>query len=63
VEPKLLQGVEVDYAGQRWRVYRALGPDAILLKNAAGVIVPADRARIASGAALTITLPRLLSDE
>ncbi|MGI4747096.1 MAG: Mu transposase C-terminal domain-containing protein [Janthinobacterium lividum] len=42
----LVPGVEVDYAGQHWRIHCALGPDAVLLRNAAGEIISAEPARI-----------------
>ena len=42
----LVPGVEVDYAGQCWRVDRALGPDAVLLRNVAGETISAEPARI-----------------
>jgi putative transposase len=46
MERRLVPGVEVEYAGQRCRVHRPLGPDALLLCNDAGEIMSADPARV-----------------
>ena len=46
MERRLIPGIEVEHAGQRWCVYRTLGPDAVLLRNPAGEVVSADPARI-----------------
>ena len=46
MDRQLVPGVEVDHAGRRWRVHRALGPDAVLLTNDAGEILSAAPARI-----------------
>jgi len=42
MELRLVSGVEVEHAGQRWRVERPLGPDAVLLRNETGGTVSAD---------------------
>ena len=39
---RILPGVEVEHAGQRWRVRRVLGPDAVLLDNANGQVLSAN---------------------
>ncbi len=62
MERKLVPGIEVDFAGQRWRVDRALGPDAVLLKHADGEIVSAEPARI-NPAEVTLTLPARVTGE
>lgn len=59
----LVPGVEVDYAGQRWRIHRALGPDAVLLRNAAGEIISAEPARIDLSPELRLTPPTRVPDE
>jgi putative transposase len=46
MEQRLVPGVVVEHAGQRWRVHRPLGPDAVLLRNDTGEIVSAAPARI-----------------
>ncbi|MGO9470175.1 MAG: hypothetical protein ACLQVF_39240, partial [Isosphaeraceae bacterium] len=46
MEQRLVPGVEVEHGGRRWRVHRPLGPDAVLLRNAAGEIMSAAPARI-----------------
>ena len=33
MEHRLVTGLEVEHTGQRWRVHRPLGPDAVLLRN------------------------------
>jgi len=40
-------GTEVTYAGERWRVERVLGADAVLLRSETGEEVSADPLRIA----------------
>jgi hypothetical protein len=46
MEQCLVPGVEVEHAGQRWRVHRPLGPDAVLLRNEAGEIASVDPVRV-----------------
>jgi putative transposase len=63
MDRQIVPGVEVDYAGRRWRVHRALGPDAVLLTNEAGEIVSVQPTRLVSPAAATVTAPRRTLDE
>ena len=42
MEQRLVPGLVVEHAGQRWRVHRPLGPDAVLLRNNAGEITSVD---------------------
>ena len=63
MDRKLVPGVEVDYAGRRWRVDRALGPDAVLLKHADGEIVSAEPARINPPAEVILTRAARVTDE
>lgn len=63
MERQLVPGVEVGYAGRRWRVHRALGPDSVLLRNEAGEVVSAAPARIGLGPVVTITPPARATDE
>ena len=59
----LVPGLEVDYAGHRWRVHRTLGPEAVLLSNAAGEIVSAEPTRIDLSPEVTLTPPMRATDE
>jgi putative transposase len=63
MERRLVPGVEVDYAGQRWRVTRILGPDAVVLKNESGETVAAEPARLAPPAETTLARSQLCPDE
>lgn len=63
MEHRLVPGVEADYAGQRWRVSRILGPDVVLLTNDAGETVAAEPARIALPAEVSFAAPQLYPDE
>ncbi len=63
MDQKLVPGVEVDYAGRRWRVHRALGPDAVLLKHTDGEIVSAEPARINPPAEVISTRAARVTDE
>lgn len=58
-----MPGVEVDHAGRRWRVHRALGPDAVLLTNDAGEIVSAAPARVELATQIAIAQPPRAPDE
>jgi len=59
MERRFVPGTVVEHAGRRWRVERALGADAVLLR---GEAVAADPARLAFpddlGLAPTLTPPR-----
>ena len=59
---RFVPGTLVEHAGQRWRVERALGADAVLLRDDAGETVSADPTRLALpydlGLALTLAPPR-----
>ena len=48
MEHRLVPGLEVEHAGQRWRVHRPLGPDAVLLRNEAGEIASVDPVRVST---------------
>lgn len=63
MDRQLVPGVEVDHAGRRWRVHRALGPDAVLLTNDAGEIVSAAPARVELATEIAITQPPRALDE
>lgn len=63
MDRQLVPGVEVDHAGRRWRVHRALGPDAVLLTNETGEIVAVPPGRLVALEASTTTTPRRALDE
>ena len=63
MDRQLVPGVEVDHAGRRWRVHRALGPDAVLLTDDAGEIVSAAPARVELATEIAITQPPRAPDE
>ena len=63
MDRQLVPGVEVDHAGRRWRVHRALGPDAVLLTNEAGEIVSVPPGRLGAPEASTIIIPRQALNE
>jgi putative transposase len=46
MEQRLFPGAEVEHAGRVWRVERALGPDAMLLRNESGETVSVNPTRI-----------------
>jgi putative transposase len=46
MERRFVPGTVVEHAGARWRVERALGADAVLLRGDAGEVTSADPARI-----------------
>ena len=58
-----MAGTEVEHAGQRWRVHRPLGPDAVLLRNDAGEIVSADPSRFGFPEAHVVGHPAPILDE
>jgi putative transposase len=63
LERKLVLGIEVDYAGKRWRVQRILGPDAVLLANDTGEVTSADPVRIVLWPEISIAPPDRVTNE
>ena len=63
MDRQIVPGIEIDHAGGRWRVHRALGPDAVLLTNDAGEILSVAPARIDLGAETSIAAPARTQDE
>ncbi len=46
MQRRLIPGLEVEHAGQRWHVHRLLGPDAVLLRDSGGALVSVEPHRL-----------------
>jgi len=64
MSPRFGSGIVVEYAGARWRVQRALGVDAVLLRSEAGEEVSADplQIRVPEATAPTGASPSLVDE-
>jgi putative transposase len=62
MERRLLPGTVVEHAGGAWRVERALGADAVLLRDAAGALLAADPASLRFPEAVPAAAPGACRD-